>query len=108
MKFSDAGSAPAEVVDRFIDRLDYIAVDATSEAGWADLKAALGRVKAKMTVMALSSDIFFPPADVKDDADLVPGAKFEVIETSFGHAGLFAIEPSYAQQVDKALRALLD
>jgi len=73
-----------------------------------DLKAALGRVKAKTTVMALSTDIFFPPADVRDDAELVPGAKFEVIETSFGHAGLFAIEPSYATQVDKALRVLLD
>jgi len=81
--------------------------DVSRNAG-GDLAAALGRVKAKMTVLALSSDMFFPPADCEDDAKLVPGATFKVIETSFGHAGLFSIEPTFAPQVDAALKALLE
>jgi homoserine O-acetyltransferase len=78
-----------------------------SRLAGGDLAAALKRVKAKTTVMALSTDMFFPPADVEDDAKLVPGARFKVIQTSFGHAGLFSIEPTFAPQVDAELRELL-
>ncbi len=81
--------------------------DVSRHAG-GDLAAALGRVKARMSVIALSTDIFFPPADCEDDAKLVLGAKFTVVETSFGHAGLFSIEPTYAPQVDAVLKALLE
>jgi homoserine O-acetyltransferase/O-succinyltransferase len=81
--------------------------DVSRHAG-GDLAAALRRVRARRSVIALSTDIFFPPADCEDDARLVPGAKFTVVETSFGHAGLFSIEPTYAPQVDAALKALLE
>lgn len=72
-----------------------------------DLAAALGRIKAKTTVLPLSSDIFFPPADVEDDQKLIPGSKLTVIQTAIGHSGLFAIEPTYPQQLDAALNELL-
>lgn len=72
-----------------------------------DLAAALGRIKARTAVLALSSDIFFPPADCQEEADLIPGATFKVINTRFGHAGLFALEPAYVPQIDAALSELL-
>ncbi len=72
-----------------------------------DLAAALGRITAKTFVMPISSDLFFPPTDCAAEQELVEGSELRVIEDVHGHASLFGLSPSYAEQVDAALRDLL-
>ncbi|MCZ2103634.1 MAG: alpha/beta fold hydrolase [Comamonadaceae bacterium] len=72
-----------------------------------DLKAALARVKAKMFVMPISHDMFFPVADCEAEQKLVPGSELRLIHTIDGHLGLFGTDPEYAKQVDKHLTELL-
>lgn len=52
---------------------------------------ALGRVKAKCLVVAISSDILFPPSYHKELVDMLPDARLEIIESEFAHDG-FLIE----------------
>jgi homoserine O-acetyltransferase/O-succinyltransferase len=72
-----------------------------------DLAAALGRIKAKVTVMPIETDLIFPPAACEAEAKMIPGANFQVIKSRCGHLGLFAIEPGFMEQIDKHLRELL-
>src|SRR5450432_2238209 len=41
-KFGGAGDADAKLIDRFLQRIDYVAVDVTGDHGWSDLKSLLG------------------------------------------------------------------
>lgn len=72
-----------------------------------DLGAALGRIKAKMFVMPIDEDMFFPPRDCKAEQELVPGSELRVIEDIGGHLGLFGIAPTYMEQIDRHLGELL-
>ncbi|GAC1634955.1 MAG: alpha/beta fold hydrolase [Nevskia sp.] len=72
-----------------------------------DLKAALGRIKAKTFVMPITTDMFFPPADCEAEARLIPGAEFRPIQSIDGHLALFGADPGYAAQIDGHLRELL-
>ena len=72
-----------------------------------DLAAALGRVTAKMFVMPISHDMFFPPDDCAAEQALVPGSELRVIDTISGHLGLFGVDPEYMPQVDRHLNELL-
>ena len=44
-----------------------------------NLERALGAIKAKATVMAGQTDLYFTPADIEADAGCIPGARFRVI-----------------------------
>jgi homoserine O-acetyltransferase/O-succinyltransferase len=72
-----------------------------------DLAAALGRTTAKTTVMPISHDMFFPPAEAEADCRLIPGADLKVIRSTEGHMGLNGFEPGYMAQVDSYLSDLL-
>ena len=72
-----------------------------------DLKAALGRIKAKTFVMPISHDMFFPPADCEAECKLVPGAQFRPIRSIDGHLALFGADPDAIGQMDKHLKELL-
>jgi homoserine O-acetyltransferase len=72
-----------------------------------DLAAALGRIKAKTTVMPISSDMFFVTADCAAEQKLIPRSELRELKTSWGHIGLFRMDPSYVEHVDVALRELL-
>ena len=72
-----------------------------------DLAAALGRITAKVFVMPIDEDMFFPPRDCAAEQALTPGSELRVIEDIGGHLGLFAIAPTYMPQVDRHLRELL-
>ena len=72
-----------------------------------DLKAALGRVKAKTFVMPVSHDMFFPPADCQAEQQLIPGSEFRPIDSIDGHLGLFGTDPKFIAQVDANLAELL-
>ena len=73
-----------------------------------DLAAALGRIKARMFVMPLSTDMFFPVADCAAEQAMVPGSELRPVETLLGHFGLFGVEPEYNAQIDRNLRELLE
>jgi homoserine O-acetyltransferase/O-succinyltransferase len=72
-----------------------------------DLEAALGRITAKMFVMPISTDMFFPPRDCEDHQKMVANSEFRVIESDWGHLGLFGMDPKYTEQVDYHLSELL-
>src|SRR6266511_533160 len=72
-----------------------------------DLAAALDRIDAKMMVMPISSDMFFTATDCAAEQKLIRGSELKVLETHWGHIGLFGMDPHYLQQVDAALEQLL-
>ena len=72
-----------------------------------DLRAALGRIKAKTFVMPMSSDMFFPPSDCQAEWRLIPDAEFRPIQTVDGHLALFGADPNAIGQLDKNLSELL-
>ena len=63
-----------------------------------DLRAALGRIKAKTFVMPMSSDMFFPPTDCQAEWRLIPDAEFRPIQTVDGHLALFGADPNAIAQ----------
>jgi len=73
-----------------------------------DLTAALGRIKAKVYVMPISSDMFFPVGDCTYEQKMIPNSELKVIDTIDGHLALFGTDPNYIVQVDKYLKELLD
>ena len=72
-----------------------------------DLRAALGRIKAKTFVMPMSSDMFFPPADCQAEWRLIPDAEFRPIQTIDGHLALFGADANAIGQLGKHLGELL-
>lgn len=72
-----------------------------------DLKAALGRIRAKTFVMPIETDMFFPPADCAAEQKLIPGSELRVIKSIDGHLALFGADAGYAPQIDRHLSELL-
>lgn len=72
-----------------------------------NLGEALGRIKAKVFVMPIDKDMFFPPADCEFEQKMTPNSEFRVVHTDWGHLGLFGLEPDYVVQIDKHLGELL-
>jgi len=72
-----------------------------------DLRAALGRIKAKTFVLPMSSDMFFPPADCQAEWRLIPDAEFRPIKTIDGHLALFGTDADAIGQLDGHLVELL-
>ena len=72
-----------------------------------DLAAALGRIKAKTFVMPFGNDMFFPPADCKAEADLIPNAEYRLIDSLWAHFAMFCMVESDKQAIDDNLRDLL-
>ncbi len=55
------------------------------------LEKVLSGIKAKSLVVAITSDIFFSPADHRELIDYIPGVRYELIDSEFGHDG-FLVE----------------
>ncbi|MGQ0700444.1 MAG: alpha/beta fold hydrolase [Panacagrimonas sp.] len=72
-----------------------------------DLGEALGRIKAKVFVMPISTDMFFPPSDCKREQELIPGSALRVIQSVDGHLALFGADGGFGGQIDKHLGELL-
>lgn len=71
------------------------------------LDGALERITAKSLIMAIDSDMVFPPSDVVAPAEAVPGAKIEVLTSTDGHLALFGADPDFLAQLDTHLTELL-
>ena len=73
-----------------------------------DLDRALGAIKAKATVMAGQTDLYFTPEDIEAEAVRIPGARFRVIPSLWGHmagAGLNAADSQFIEDEIKILLA---
>ncbi|WP_203341059.1 alpha/beta fold hydrolase [Planococcus beijingensis] len=74
-----------------------------------NLEKALGRIKAKVYVMPIDTDMFFPPSDCEPEQQLIPNSELRVINSIAGHFGLFGGEgEGYHSQIDGHLKELLE
>ena len=71
------------------------------------LERALGSIKAKATVMVGQTDLYFPPEDVEAEAALIPGARYRVIPSVWGHQAGNGLNAADAQFVDAEIKKLL-
>lgn len=67
--------------------------------GRGELSEVLGGIRARSLVVAISSDILFPPSDHEPLVRHIPRAEYHVIESDFGHDG-FLVE---YEQLDRII-----
>lgn len=73
-----------------------------------NLEEALGRIKAKVFVMPIDEDMFFPPRDCEYEQKMITNSELRMINSICGHFGLFSAEGDYYHnQIDKHLHDLL-
>lgn len=72
--------------------------------GRGGMETALGRIKARTLVIGLTTDIVFPPEDMKALAAKIPGAVYAEIQSPFGHDG-FLVEH---EQLNKLMRPFME
>lgn len=66
--------------------------------GRGGIKAALSRIKVPTLVVGINSDILFPPSCLADLAASIPGSRFEMMDSKFGHDG-FLIEHAQLNEI---------
>ncbi|BFM08840.1 alpha/beta fold hydrolase [Halioxenophilus aromaticivorans] len=71
------------------------------------LESAMARITAKVFVMPIDEDMFFPPRDCEDEARLISNGQLRPVKSLWGHLALFGLEPAYVEQVDQLLKELL-
>jgi homoserine O-acetyltransferase len=71
------------------------------------LERALGAIKAKATVMAGQTDLYFTPSDIEADAAGIPGARFRVIPCRWGHMAGAGLNPTDSHFIETEIKALL-
>ena len=82
--------------------------DVGSTLGYGgSLERALGAIKAKATVMAGETDLYFTPADIEADAASIPGARFQVIPSLWGHIAGAGLNSTDSQFIEAQIKALL-
>jgi homoserine O-acetyltransferase len=71
------------------------------------LERDLGAINAKATVMAGQTDLYFTPADIEADAASIPGARFRMIPSLWGHMAGAGLNPADSQFIETEIKALL-
>jgi homoserine O-acetyltransferase len=71
------------------------------------LENALGAIKAQATVMASRTDLYFTPDDVEFEAARIPGARFRVIPSKWGHMAGAGLNTADSKFIDDEIKALL-
>ena len=105
--FVDAYFQPMDPNDLLCMAWKWQRGDVSRHTG-GDLPAALGRIKAKTFVMPIDEDMFFPVRDCAAEQEWIPDSELRVVESMAGHLGLFGLEPSYIEQIDRHLGELLE
>jgi homoserine O-acetyltransferase len=73
-----------------------------------DLRAALASVRAKALIMSAETDLYFTPEDLEYEASMIPGARFEVIRSIWGHQAGNGLNAADSLFVDRQLKWLLE
>ena len=87
-KFVAADRDAGEAMERFLSRLDYVAVDITGDSGWPELRSLLGpdeRVRAYY--LATSPDLFCPVAKRLGEEGLSTPRSRIIVEKPIGKDG---------------------
>ncbi|HYC26365.1 MAG TPA: glucose-6-phosphate dehydrogenase, partial [Roseiarcus sp.] len=91
LKFAGADDASAPVVERFLNRIEYAAVDATGEGGWYALKNLLDKEdKVRAFYLATSPDLFGPIAKKLGANGLATPEARIIVEKPIGKDGASA------------------
>ena len=80
---------------KFVDRFDansYVSLTRTLDShdvgrGRGGIEAVLGAIKQPVTIVAISSDVLYPPHMQEELAELIPRATLRVVESVQGHDG---------------------
>jgi homoserine O-acetyltransferase len=80
---------------------------ANDVADGGPLATALGRIAARTVVMTATTDLYFTPADCREEAGMIPGATYRDIETDWGHMCGSGQSPQDTATIDAAIGALL-
>ena len=79
----------------------------SSPSNTPSLERALGAIRAKTTVMASRTDLYFTPDDVEAEAVRIPGAQFRTIPSLWGHMAGAGLNPADNQLIEAEIKALL-
>ncbi len=82
----------SEIRTRFLDRLDYVTVDAGAKAGWSDLEKLLksGQDRIRVFYLAVGPDLFGPLCERLGAHKLVTPKSRLVVEKPLGRSGASA------------------
>jgi homoserine O-acetyltransferase len=72
-----------------------------------DLQRVLGAITAKATIMAGQTDLYFTPEDIEEEAAHVPGARFRVIPSVWGHMAGSGLNAADSQFIEDEIKTLL-
>ncbi|GGH32317.1 glucose-6-phosphate 1-dehydrogenase [Cribrihabitans marinus] len=98
-EFTPAADRNEEQVDGFLDRLDYVSVDASGKGGWKELAAALRPDVVRAFYLSVSPSLFSGIAARLHDSGLATADSRIVVEKPFGH------DLNSAQELNAGLRA---
>ena len=88
LKFSAADGEADEAMERFLSRIDYIAVDVMSHDGWSELRSLLGQdERIRAFYLATSPDLFCPVAKRLGEEGLATPLSRIIVEKPIGHDG---------------------
>ena len=71
------------------------------------LDRALGSIKAKTTILASATDLYFTVEDMKFEATLIPGANFRVIPSVWGHMAGAGLNAADSMLIEAEIKTLL-
>ena len=71
------------------------------------LRTALSKIKARISVIAIKEDAFFPLEDIEAESAMIPNGDMKLISSDWGHLALFGVDPAYNAAVDTHLKTLL-
>ena len=74
------------------DAYSYVALSRAMDShhvgrGRGDVAAALGRIRARTLVVAITSDVLFPPREQQELARHIRGATYAEMDSAYGHDG---------------------
>ncbi|MBS0269724.1 MAG: alpha/beta fold hydrolase, partial [Proteobacteria bacterium] len=71
------------------------------------LKSALSKITAKLFVLAIAEDAFFPLADIEAEQSMIAGSELRRLSSPWGHLALFGTDSGYNAAIDSHLNDLL-
>ena len=81
-------------------------VSTTPGAG-GSLERALGTIRARAMVMAGQTDLYFPPEDIEAEAAHIPGARFRIIPSLWGHLAGAGLNAADGRLIEAEIKTLL-
>jgi len=85
LEFSPQAPQTKTRLSAFLDKLDYVQVDATGDAGWSDLGAALRKDVVRAFYLSVSAALFGPIAQNLSAHGIATAQARIVVEKPFGH-----------------------